>query len=125
MTEREPSKEGKSIISLKAKMFFLNSTIKMKFAVHFGEELSEFWFLGVFAFFFSSFTDKGDTVMGVTTCFVDLKLFGEASATEDTCEAVRFISLFFFFSTLIFDVAERLKSCLPLISFFRASPLAT
>ena len=128
MTDREPSREGQSIISLKANMFFLNSTIKMKFAEHFGEEPSKVFFLGVFAFVFEFFTDKGDAVaVGVETCFVELKLFGEeACATEEEiCETVRLISLFFFFSTLFFDVVVRLKSCFPLISLFRASPLAT
>lgn len=126
VTDREPSREGKSIISLKAKMFFLNSTIKMKLAEHFGEEPSKLLFLGVFTFFFRFFNDKGDDVPPeATACIVELMLFGEASATEDICEAVRLISLLFFFSTCFFDVDARLNSCLPLISLFRASALAT
>lgn len=95
----------------------------MKFAVHFGEEPSKMLFLGVFTFFFAFFTDKGDAL--VETCFVESKLFGEATAAEEICETVRLISLVFFFSTLVFDVVVRLNSCFPLISFFRASPLAT
>lgn len=124
VTDKEPSREGKSIISLKEKMFFLSSTINMKFAVHFGEEPSKSLCLGVFGFFC---TDKGDTALPeAVACFGDLKLFGEASATEGVCEAVLLILfLLFFSSTLFFDVDARLKSCLPLISFFRASPLAT
>lgn len=123
VTDREPSREGKSIISLKEKMFFLSSTINIKFAVHFGEEPSKSLWFGVFGF---CFTDKGDTALPeAVACFGDLKLFGEASATEGVCETVLLIFLLFFSSRLFFDVDARLKSCLPLISFFRASPLAT
>lgn len=123
VTDREPSREGKSIISLNEKMFFLSSTISIKFAVHFGEEPSRSFCLGVFGLFF---TDKGDAALPeAATCFGDLKLFGDASATEGVCEAELLIFLLFFSSRLFFDVDARLKSCLPLISFFRASPLAT
>lgn len=97
----------------------------MKFAVHFGEEPSKLLFLGVFTFFFSFFTEKGVATPEVETCFGELKLFGEASTTDDTCEAVRLISLFFLFSTFFFDFDARPNSCFPLISLFRASPLAT
>lgn len=111
----ENHQEGKSIISLKEKMFFLSSTINIKFAVHFGEEPSKSLWFGVFGF---CFTDKGDTALPeAVACFGDLKLFGEASATEGVCETVLLIFLLFFSSRLFFDVDARLKSCLPLISF--------